>query len=364
MTVRSFTGIFCLIVWSVLTAEHAMGQETLKDPFTRDDDLSGTAVKFDVNLTAENHYEYIYDLSAPDSNTGQVHSFIVDLSCDEEPASKGFSASDFDFHTADDVTENDKHVPVAVRAPYGQAAAAALTVKNRISWFVSMSPGDNSQGLGLVSPYPPGDRSYQLRASSSYREDEYDYSIMREIMLDEEGDYPPLPTVDDWSVNGTTIGPACPGEEDPDFEVEPTTFAGTIFSGEPEANNQVLTYSSPLKDQLRLPETRRNVVIRVHYADNMDPRSFKVTPKKGGLKGLFSPEPGTQEQVEIPLKPGKNRIQFQASTEFVPPGKADEPAQDVVGRRGVPVDRDVFVFRVGDQSDKTKKKNGKAKGKK
>lgn len=201
-----------LLISSLLSASMA-GASELKDPFTRYDDLSGTTVEYEVTRTPQGYYEYTYHLSSPQYSTGEVLSFVIDLSCDEVPASKNFAPDDFSFHDAANATENEKYVPVAVRTPYGQAIRGALTVNRDVAWGVVMSPGETREGLALVSPYPPGNRVYQLRASGSYREDEYDYSIIREIMLDEEGDYPRLPWVDDWSVNGATVGPACPGEQ-------------------------------------------------------------------------------------------------------------------------------------------------------
>lgn len=349
-----FMAVFSVALMA--TAGYSWGQE-LKDPYTRDDDLSGTTVEYSVEVTPGGFYKYTYDLDAPETNTGRVLAFSMDLSCDATPPDNGFNASDFPFHKAAIRSENGKYVPAAISKPYGKVATASLTVDNVLQWGVSLDPGESTGGLYLVSPYPPGDRTYRLIASDAYNWQEWDYSI-----LDGTKEHPNLPWIDDWSVTGATIGPACPGEEDPDFDIEPTTFPGSIYSGEDEELNELLVYSNPVQDKLHVDAGTGSIDLEIHYNEDIDPKTFKVTPQRHALKQRFNPEPGSSETVTIPLDPGKNRIELQVKRSFSPPGKSGETGQDTAGRRGAENDKDVFVIRVDAPEGAPGKGKGKGEG--
>jgi hypothetical protein len=311
--------------------------ETLKDPHLRDDDISLTRVSVDVDINAHGHYVYTYDLHMPSENTGMVRTFVLDISCANQMDSRGFDPQ----HYLSDVrisSRDGRHVPVAVDAPYGQAASFSISVANAVRWLLGARPGESAVGLQLVSPYPPGARQYSLIPSMVYRHDEYDYS-------DTDMDTG-VPWEDDFTVTAITTGPACPGEEYPDNGDDAPRFLGSPFPGQPELNNALLSYSAPLRDQFHVDAGVRELEMTIHYHEDIDPRTFVVTPEKNLLRRLFNPRPGGSETVRIPLEPGKNRIELQVQTAFTPPGQGETPPREARGRGGVAMDRDVFVIRV------------------
>lgn len=54
----------------------------LKDPYTRDDDLSYSIVNVDTQVRSDGQYLYSYEVHSPEINTGYILSFAIDLSCD------------------------------------------------------------------------------------------------------------------------------------------------------------------------------------------------------------------------------------------------------------------------------------------
>lgn len=180
----------------------------LKDPFLRDDDISGTQVEVEVSVDPAGNYVYTYDISSPDTNTGYILSFDLDVTCDEVVDQKGFSPADYQTDRTSNRSEEIPHVPVAIDAPYGQAGSPALTAASLASWMLAMNPGGEALGLTVVSPYPPGDRAYRLVPSPNYKWDEYDYEAAFA-----SDDRESLPWIEDWTVSRITTGPACPGDE-------------------------------------------------------------------------------------------------------------------------------------------------------
>lgn len=321
----------------------------LKDPYTRDDDISATNIESSATMNAEGLYVYTYDVVASSQNTGSVLQLDIDVSCDEIPDARGFSASDFESVAFSALSEDDKYVPVAVYVPYGQAARGGVSQSNAVTWLLALNPGESSTGLKLVSPYPPGDRAYVLRPSEAYRHAEYDYSG-----VDETGDddgTSEVPGVDDWSVRGVTVGPACPGEEYPPGGGG-DKFAGSDKGGESDQQNSLLTYSAPLRDQMHTEGGVASVIMTIHYSSDIDPKSFKVTPERNGLKSIFHPVAGGSETVEIPLDAGVNRIKLQVGSVSVPPGHQSIPASEATKAKSPQHDQDVFVFRVPDDMGK------------
>jgi hypothetical protein len=320
----------------------ASAADPLKDPRLRDEDLAATAVSVEVTRNANGMYVYTYDVEAPLENTGQIRAFILDIACGEGVDPKGFDPKDYPSNARPSASEDGKHIPVAIDAPRGEAAAFGINAANSAHWMVVLKPGQASRGLTLVSPYPPGSRIYSLRPSIRYGEEQWDYS-------DIEEDDPTIPWIDDWTVTGLTTGPACPGQEYPDNGGDgpgDDRFAGSPFAGQSDQLNELLTYSTPLKDQFHLPAGSRELEMTIHYHESIDPRTFRVSPENNQLCRLFTPKPGTSETVRLPLKPGKNRIELQVQTQFVPPGQQRASGSEAAGRGGVSMDRDVFVIRV------------------
>lgn len=330
-----------LTLWFMALMTTAASIAAQESAYLRDDDISGTTVIAEVSYDSRGLYVYKYAIKTASENTGYILNYELDIGCREVPDLHGFDASNFPSKTTESLSLDGKHVPVAIDAPWGQAAVWGISENNGIHWLVGIKPGEEVFGLQIISPYPPGARDYRLVPSADYRWAEWDYSGVME-------DDPNLPWLDDWTVTGLTTGPACPGEEYPaggDDDGD-KLFSGTRFPGESAESNELLTYSAPLQDQFHQLEGTREVQMTVHYHATIEPRTFRVTPEKHQLRRLFNPRPGTSETVRIPLDPGKNRIELQIQSRAVPPGQADKPAQEVRGRDSVSMDRDVFVIRV------------------
>ena len=347
MKTRIATLLFYLSVWMV-----AVGAAELKDPRLRDEDLSGTVVSVEVTRNAMGMYVYTYHVESPPTNTGRILQFILDIGCDGVVDPKGFDAGDYPSDADPSLSEDGKHVPVAIDAPFGQAAAFGIGLRNNVDWELAANPGQARRGLTLVSPYPPGARTYRVIPSIRYGEEQWDYSDVME-------DDPEVPWIDDWTVTGLTTGPACPGEEYPDNGDDAPRFLGSPFPGQRELNNALLSYSAPLRDQFHVEPGTRELEMTIHYHEDIDPRTFVVTPEKNLLRRLFNPQPGGQETVRIPLEPGKNRIELQVKSQFTPPGRGTTPPREIRGREGVGLDRDVFVIRVPDDATAPGKGRGR-----
>lgn len=69
----------------------------LKDPYTRDDDLSYSIVNVDTQVRSDGQYLYSYEVHSPEINTGYILSFAIDLSCDAPLASPGFNPEQEEF---------------------------------------------------------------------------------------------------------------------------------------------------------------------------------------------------------------------------------------------------------------------------
>lgn len=323
-----------------------------KDPYLRDDDISRTTVSVEVGRNELGLFVYKYDLIMPAENTGAVGTFELDISCDEIVDSAGFDPRDFPSDASSSVSVDHRHVPVAIDAPWGQSGMFGISEGNAVHWGVVGKPGTSKLGLQLISLYPPGAREYRLVPNMRYREDEYDYSGVAE-------DDDTVPWTDDFTITGTTTGPACPGEEYPgggDDDGD-KRFPGTRFRGESVESNELLTYSTPLRDHLHVPAGTKELEMIIYYHEAIDPRTFQVTPNNNHWRKLFKPKPGTSETVRIPLENGKNRIQLQVQGTFEPQRRKSKPTKNEQGHKGQPPkhdqgselvskDRDVFVIRV------------------
>lgn len=330
-------------VFSLSLISAASGAADLRDPHTRDEDISATDIESSVTMSADGLYVYTYNVVASLQNTGRVLQLDLDVSCDEVPDAKGFSASDFQTSSFSSLSEDGRHVPVAVFVPYGQAGRGGVTQDNSVMWLLGLNPGESSTGLKVLSPYPPGNRDYTLTPSEDYNHAKYDYSAID--ATDDDGSATELPWIDDWAVSGVTIGPACPGAEFPPGGAG-DRFSGSMKGGENDQQNLLLTYSAPLRSQIHTDFGEKSVTMTIHYSDEIDPASFRVTPERRGLRSFFHPVPGGSETIDIPLDTGLNRIKLQVSSRSAALGRQAVSASETAKAQSFLLDQDVFVFRV------------------
>lgn len=335
----------------------------LKDPYSRDDDISHAVVSVDVQVRSDGQYVYEYEVHSPELNTGYVSALIIDISCDDSLSPPGFNPDTETFDPSaglpSSFSPDGKHVPAIIEAEWGQAGITGIQADNRASWGVTLEPGQSATGLRMISPNGPGSRMYTLNSSEDYKWGEYDYDSV--AWGTDATDT--LPWGDDWTVTGMTTGPACPGEEYPDNGGgdDGTRFPGALFAGETDELNQLLTYSRPLQDQLHQADGARELEMVIHYHADIDPKTFVVTPQRHGISKLFHPAPGTSETVRLPLDAGKNRIELQVKRNSTPPGKSGQRPTDPAARGGVNLDKDVFVVRV--PADTASPRQGKGSNK-
>jgi hypothetical protein len=332
--------------------------ETTSDPMARDENISAAYIEVSVEIHASGNYHYIYNVRSPKENTGTITTLSLDISCNEVPDPRGFDPDDFPAPSRRNFSEDSHHLPVAASATRGEGFALGVGAANTVAWGINLKPGSSSQGLQLLTPYPPGPRRYSLIPSIRENEERWDYSGIEE-------DDPDVPWIDDWTVHGITTGPACPGEEyedGDDGEDHDARFPGSVHRGEQAALNHLLTYSAPLRDQFYLEDGSREVEMIIHYHPDIDPKSFRVTPERHGLRARFNPRPGTAETVRLPLDTGKNQITLQVKSARDLPESVKQRAAMSPPRRSDAHDRDVFVIRVPANDDKPGKGKGRKSG--
>lgn len=320
----SATRAFVLIVSMLPVAGVA---EEGKDPANRDEDVSLSEISVDYYQDEANRWVYEYSIRSPEGNKGRISDFAIRLRCDVEFGNRGLvPAPVVDDPSSSGPRNEAKITPTAIRADSDQVYRYGIGAKNIAWWAVKMPPGEEVENLKLISVAEPGLREYELRPYLDTAG--YDYS-----------DWPDkdLPWVEDFTVTGVIAGPGCPGEVPP---TEEPSFAGTTPGSESGKVNHLLTYKEPLKNRLHLDEGE-SARITIMYGQELDPNTFTAEP--GWTKRHFSPEPGTEETVEIPMKEDHLRLFLEGRgkrAEERPEGKKDAPPEHA--RK----DRDEFEFRL------------------
>lgn len=264
--------------------------EELKDPRTRDENISGTVVSVDVAQQGDGLYRYVYSLQSPASNLGKVAGFSVDISCPGAPA------TDLGLPMADSSSDDGNHLAVTMEAEYGNAYFPRVDAINSASWGTQLRPGNSITGLRIYSAEPPADRTYEIipamrTAGWAYTEDT-------------EGD-PTIPWIEDFTVTGTTQGPKCPTDGTGDGGGD-GKFAGTRV--EPFQINALLTYDSPDSDPVNV---NGSITLKIHYHAGVDPDTFEAKLNGKSVKELFTPKPGKSESVRIDELPeGRSKLRL------------------------------------------------------
>lgn len=290
----------------------------LKDPRFRDEDISGTNIQVTVNTLDNGFYEYLYNVQFPEENKGTVLSVKLDITCNLD-----FGEVTFPEPMAPSVrywSPDGAHVPVKLDDM--ERITPAITAGNNVKWGVNGYPGQSPVNLRLVSPAPPGERYYEI---TPYMDTTgWDYPELEE--------HPEIPWIDDFMITGFIEGPAC------DTSAPEPLYPGNRRGFESEAANQLLTYRQPTRNRWHAASEEETATFTIVYADTIDPKSFKVTP--GWARQHFNPQPGTEQTVELPLKPGINKLKFEARVARSP-GRPDGQAL-----RHSEKDMDEFEIRV------------------
>jgi len=254
-----------------------------KDPLTRDEDISNTLI--DVNVSKEGEiYQYDYTIMSSASNVGVISKFFLDLSCGLEFESIEIPVPTERPGYEGNVSRDGNHVPAELFAESGTSGLYAITVFNHALWGVHIPPGEQLGRLSVLSPAPPGPRSYRIEPL--FRTDpSWDYSG-----LDEET--PGVPWIDDFTVTGTVTGPACAKDDS-----QSDLFLGS--GTEPFKINTLLSYSEPKQDPVYLDNIGDTFRLNIHYAESIQKPSFKAKLNGTDISDRFNPVPGKQETVEF-----------------------------------------------------------------
>ncbi|MDH5219049.1 MAG: hypothetical protein OEX19_15205 [Gammaproteobacteria bacterium] len=286
-TIRTIVGIV------LLTMLKSGYPEDLKDPRTRDEDLSKTVITVQTNILSNGYYEYLYDIQTVD-NLGLLSAFSIDVSCAYDFGSTSYMEEPDRYFTGN-YSKDGLHIPLQAYSVSGFTARLTISEYNQLGWMVYMKPGKIAKGFRIVSPAQPGLRKYELTPVMD--PDGWDYNSY------DEND-PTVPWIDDFTVTGMITGPACPGDIG--------SFPGTNkHNKESEEINNLLTYSAPLTDRFHVDKDKKEVEFSIHYADNIDPETFKVEPRR--FESLFTPVPGATQTVKLLLdkRHWRTRVKFE-----------------------------------------------------
>lgn len=296
--------------------------EDLKDPMTRDEDISGTKVTVDYSRRPDGLYSYKYTVVSPATNLGTIGEFEVALACDKSFSNYTLPPPSASRYYSPPVVSGG-YIPSMIYASEDEAFDFGVSGYRSAMWAIFESPGGNRTTLEIVSPAEPGWRTYTL---SPHMETEgWAYT---------DPPAPGTPWIDTFMVFGIIPGPGCPGVTPP---VELPSFDGSAWPNEAGDTNKLLTYKAPLVSHWHADADATSFEMEIVYAADVDPETFRVTP--GWLRPYFDPQPGTSQKITIPLKQAKNIIGLRI-------GSTKEPPK----HRGYHVtntyeDRDVFEIR-------------------
>lgn len=275
-------------------------EQTLRDPALRDEDIS--SLSFVANVAKSNDlYVYSYTISAPDNSVSYPDSFSLDIACPNLPSTtpeKSHGGTDKGFY----YSMNGKHAGIDISIPKDLSFNAGVTAFNEVTFDIPVLRG-KTKTFTLMSPSPPTHRQYHIDAETIRNERLYDYSNVDES----EQDDPAIPSDSDWEVWGVTLGPACSNQvhgpnSQPIFDGQKTRF-------ESRRINQLLRFElEQRRNRFHASASQATFRVKVLYAQNIDPSTFRAHLNNTDISQLFQPAPGTEEWVEVPLDEARSRI--------------------------------------------------------
>ena len=88
-------------------------------------------------------------------------------------------------------------------------------------------------------------------------------------------------------------------------------YVPPLFDGKgqkPGDVNSFLGYEQPTKAQTKLPAGTEKYSLHVYYGKNTDPATFSAELNKEDITSLFAAKPFTDQEIELPLKQGRNTL--------------------------------------------------------
>ena len=293
---NSLAMLLILYVMQIYIVEAA-----LKDPRTRDENISASTVSVEYFTRPDGLIEYVYSINSPLENKGIINTLLLDLSCtvNFDPISLPYADGKPGYEGGVTLS-TPAHTPTAIHADYGSAALYGISENNEALWGLYLLPGKAITGLRLITTAKPGMRNYSLSPSMD-NDEPWDYP---------EDTDPTIPWIPDFTITGLIAGPGCPGVTEPPSETN--LYSGTGFRVEPENINKLLQYRTPQKDRFHVASGIKETTLHIFYSKDIDAKTFNVQP--AWMKRFFNPVAGTDEQVILPLKKARNKIKLSVHT--------------------------------------------------
>ncbi|MDT8451415.1 MAG: hypothetical protein RQ936_01565 [Gammaproteobacteria bacterium] len=284
---------------SYLIMQGSLCAAELKDATLRDEDISAAVLSVKHFTRPDGLIEYVYTISNPDENKGEIDELLIDLTCDVKFDSIVLPYADGKPGYEGDFSDNVKlHTPVAIHADYGSAAIYAISKNNAALWGTHIPPSNIITGFRLISPAKPGMRRYEITPWVHYDES---WIFPEDESL--------VPDTVDFTITGIIAAPGCPGVTEPP---ETALYPGATFQVEPENINQLLQYRSPQMDRFHVDAGTKEIEMHIYYGKDIDSKTFKIEPAY--LKSYFNPVAGTDEKISLPLKKARNKIKLSVHT--------------------------------------------------
>jgi hypothetical protein len=198
--------IMALLVMSVGSVQASY----LKNPLERDENISGLSIEVEVSHNDDGFYEYAYTVINPESSSGRLGMLFINLRCgldldpgDLPPQDDG---ERWNFGIGGTEEERASRTPAIVRSDKGNYG---ITVSGWARWGLWIGPGEEWDGLKIISPVQPGMREFRMDPRFSTDPRIWDY----ESLYPEEVEQAPKPG--DFRVTGMIEAPACPGVTPP-----------------------------------------------------------------------------------------------------------------------------------------------------
>ncbi|MFH7321645.1 hypothetical protein ACHHRT_13750 [Desulfurivibrio sp. D14AmB] len=159
------------------------------------------------------------------------------------------------------------------------------------------------------------DRSKEFELQKSIKEsfviDKFDYDDTIILMIEDHGhsgsiSIMPLTFVLEDGLWKLTNKFSSDPEVNKHFYYVPPLFYGK--GGRPADVNTFLGYEQPTQARTELAPGATSYTVHVYYGRTVAPATFSAELNREDISGLFSPEPFTDEEVDIPLQPGRNTL--------------------------------------------------------
>ena len=274
-----------IIYCALLLAYSYAAAADLLDPRLRDENISNANITVDVSQEG-GFYKYLYTIDNPPSNLGTISRFLIDASCDLDFGNVEIPVTVERLGHITDRSKDSQHVPAEVFAAYGTSNLYGISRDNHILWGLFLKPGNSVTNIWVLSPAPPGERTYILAPYLDNNPAVWDYDSYPE-------DDPSVPWIEDFTITGTITGPACAFD---------TPNNDDLFEGsgrEPFKVNTLLRYTSPVSDPIPLDNVNSSVDMTVYYADGIQNNSFSARLNGKDISSLFNPIAGTKETVTL-----------------------------------------------------------------